>query len=167
MPLVPTTNTGLTVAERPTFWVYLPKTSAKQVVLSIREEGTKHHSQTFFPITGASGIISLQPSENSPPLEAGKTYQWAVVLICGERPSPNDPAIASWVRRVAPPQPTNQGTALAQAAWYGERGIWYDALDSLAEARRTQSHNQALTGIWTEFLNSAGLEAISTQPLQF
>lgn len=32
MALVPTTNYGLTLAERQTFWVYLPKTSAKQVV---------------------------------------------------------------------------------------------------------------------------------------
>jgi hypothetical protein len=164
--LVPTTNRGLTLAERPTFWVYLPKTTAKQVVLSIREEGIKHHSQTFLSITGTSGIISLQSSKDSPPLEVGKTYQWAVVLVCGERPSPNDPAIASWVRRVAPFQTANQGTALAKATWYGEQGIWYDALDSLAEARRTQSNNQALTNIWADFLNSAGLEAISTEPLQ-
>lgn len=166
MALVPTTNRGLTVAEHPTFWVYLPKTTAKQVVLSIREEGTKHHSQAFFPITTTSSIISFKPSDNSPPLEVGKIYQWAVVLVCGERPSPNDPAIASWVRRVAPSQPTNQGTFLEQAAWYGEQGIWYDALDSLAEARRTQSNSQALTGIWTDFLNSVGLEAISTELLQ-
>jgi hypothetical protein len=166
MALVPTTNKGLTLAERPTFWVYLPKTFAKQVVLSIREEGTKDHSQTFFPITETSGLISLTPPPNSPPLEVGKTYQWAVVLVCGERPSPNDPAIASWVRRVAPSQPTNQGTALEQAAWYGEQGIWYDALDSLAEARRTQANNKALAGIWTDFLNSVGLEVIATEPLQ-
>jgi hypothetical protein len=167
MALVPTTNRGLTLAARPTFWIYLPATTAKQVVLSLREEGTKHHSQTFFPITRTSGIISLQPSEDSFPLEVGKTYQWAVVLICGERPNPNDPAIASWVRRVARTQPTNQGTALARAAWYGEQGVWYDALDSLAEARRSQSNNQSLIVIWTDFLNSVGLKAIATEPLQF
>lgn len=167
MALVPTTNRGLTLAERPTFWVNLPKTSAKQIVLSLREEGNRHHSQTFTRITGEPGVIAIKPSDGSPLLEVGKTYQWAVVLVCGERPNPNDPAIASWVRRIALPQPTNPGTALQQAAWYGERGIWYDALDSLAEARRSQSNNQALIDIWTEFLNSAGLEAIAREPLQF
>ena len=167
MALVPTTNTGLTLAERPTFRVYLPETSAKQVVLSIREEGIKHHSQTFLPITGTLGIISLKPSDNSPPLEVGKTYQWVVVLVCGERPGPHDPAIASWVRRVVLPQPINQGTALEQAAWYGEQGIWYDALKYFAEARRNQSNNQALTDNWTEFLNSVGLEEIAAEPLHF
>lgn len=167
MALVPETNAGLTLAQRPTFWVYLPKTSAKQVVLSIKEEGTQHHSQTFFSIEGKSGIISLKPSEDSPPLEVGKTYQWAMVLICGERPNPNDPALVSWVRRVASSQPTDVEPPLVQAAWYGERGIWYDALDFLAEARRTESNNKALTDIWTEFLNSAGLAAIAREPLRF
>lgn len=103
MALVPTTNYGWTLEERPTFWVYLPQTSAKQVVLSLKEEGIQHHSQTFLPITGALGIIGIKPSDESPALEVGKNYQWAVVLVCGERPSPNDPAIASVVRRVASP----------------------------------------------------------------
>ncbi len=167
MALVPKTNTGLILAERPTFWVYLPKTSARQLVLSIREEGTTHHSQTFVPITGGSGIISLQPNHDSPPLEVGKSYQWAVVLVCGERPSPNSPVIASWVRRVALPQPQPQGKALEQAAWHASRGIWYDALEFLAQAQRAQPDNNELLRIWTEFLKSQGLGAITTEPLRF
>ncbi|MGB5771115.1 MAG: DUF928 domain-containing protein [Crocosphaera sp.] len=168
IPLVPSSNFGLTMAERPKFSIYLPETSAKQVVLSIREEGGKHHSQSFIPITGKSGIVSLQPSPDSPPLEVGKAYQWAVVLVCGERPSPNDPAIASWVRRVPLSATINQGSALEQAAWYGEQGIWYDALNSLVQARRSrrdpqsgaQPNNQDLTDIWAEFLESGGMTAI-------
>lgn len=122
-PLVPPSNFGLTTAKRPIFWINLPETSARQVVLSIKTEGTTHHSQTFIPITGKSGLTPLQPSPNSPPLEVGKAYQWAVVLVCGERPSPNDPAIASWVRRVAVSQPTNATTLLEQAAWYAQQGM--------------------------------------------
>jgi Domain of Unknown Function (DUF928) len=166
--LVPTTNKGLTLAAHPTFFVHLPATSAKKAVLSIQEEGTgtEQHSQTSFPITGTSGIVSLKPSDNSPPLEVGKMYRWAVVLVCGERPNPNDPAIVSLVRRIAPSQPPNQGTALQRAAWYGRYGYWYDALASLAEARRTQANNKDLASNWTDFLKSAGLDAIATEPIQ-
>ncbi len=167
MALVPKTNKGLTLAERPTFFVRLLETSAKQIVLSIREEGTKDHSQTFFPVIGTSGLISLKPSDNSPPLEVGKTYQWAVVLLCGERPNPNDPAITAWVRRVALSQPKNQGTALQQAAWYGQNGVWFDALASLAEARRTQANNKALTDGWNDLLKSAGLDAMAMEPIRY
>lgn len=169
--LVPNTNYGLTLAERPTFLVYLPKTSAKQVVLSIKEEGIKHHSQIFLPITQSPGIIRIKPSENTPPLEVNKNYQWAVVLICGERPSPNDPVIASWVRRVALPnsvsQQLAQKTSLEQAAWYGKQGIWYDFMVALAQAKQLQFHQYPMTEIWADFLTSVGLEAISNETLQF
>jgi hypothetical protein len=171
MALVPTTNYGWTLKERPTFWVYLPQTSAKQVVLSLKEEGIQHHSQTFLPITGAPGVIGIKPSDESPALEVGKNYQWAVVLVCGERPSPNDPAIASWVSRVASPRLHNtkqyQKTGLEQAVWYSDRGIWYDALTVLAQAKRSQPYNNTLVDMWANFLKSAGLGAIATESLRY
>lgn len=167
MLLVPPTNFGLTTAERPKLWIDSSPTSARQVVLSIRESGTIHHSQTFIPITGESGMIALQPDSDSPSLEVGKTYQWSVVLVCGEKPSPNDPALKTWVRRVDSPKPINQGSALEQAAWYGEQGIWHDALNSLIEAWRSQPDNQDLIVIWADFLESGGLKEIANEPLQF
>lgn len=168
MPLVPMTNFGLTITERPKLWIYLPETSARQVVLSIREEGTIHHSKTFIPITGESGIISLQPKPDSSSLEMGKTYKLSVVLVCGAKPSPNDPALDTWVRRIDQrSEPINQVSALEQASWYGEQGIWYDALNSLIQARQSQPQNQDLIDIWATFLESVGLKAIANEPVQF
>lgn len=163
--IVPKTHFGLTTSKHPIISLYLPETSARKVILSIKEEGKIHHSQTFFPISGKSGIVSFQLRDESPALEIGKTYQWSVVLICGDKPSPNDPAIASWIRRIALPE-TVKGTVLEQASWYAEQGIWYDALGSLIQARRSQPKNQELINIWGEFLDSQGLKVISTEPLQ-
>ena len=167
--LVPTNQSSLTWAERPTFWVYLPNTSARQIVLSVKEEGSRQHSQRFLPITGESGIVGIPLTENTPPLEVGKSYQWAIVLVCGDRPSPNDPVVTAWIQRAAPSQPlNNQQAALEQAVRYGEQGIWYDALTTLAVARRSQSDNPALAKIWAEFLAqpSVGLGAIADEPLR-
>lgn len=162
--LVPPNNFGLTMAERPKLWIDLPATSARQVVLSIREEGTTHHSKTLIPITGDSGMIYLQPPADSPPLEVGKTYQWSVVLVCGTKPSPNNPGFETWVSRVDIPEPIEQKSVLEQAAWYGKQGIWYDALNSLIQVRRSQPDNQDLIRIWTDFLKSGGLKEIASEP---
>ena len=165
----PLNQSSLTWAERPTFWVYLPKTSARQIVLSVKEEGSQQHSQRFLPITGESGIVGIPLTENMPPLEVGKSYQWAIVLVCGDRPSPNDPVVTAWIQRAAPSQPlNNQQAALEQAVRYGEQGIWYDALTTLAVARRSQSDNPALAKIWAEFLAqpSVGLGTIANEPLR-
>lgn len=166
--LVPSEQFGLTWAERPTVWVYLPKTSARQIVLSVRA-GRQPFAQRFLPITGERGIVGIALLENSPPLEVGKSYQWAVVLVCGDRPSPNDPFVTGWVQRATPGQTFNQQqSALERAARYGEQGIWYDTLTILAEARRSQPNNSELTKIWTNFLAqpSVGLGAIGEEPLQ-
>lgn len=167
--LVPINQSGLTWTDRPTFWVYLPKTSARQIVLSVKEAGSRQHSQRFLPITGESGIVGIQFAEGSSPLEVGKSYQWAVVLICGDRPSPNDPFVTAWVQHALPAQPINrQQTALEKATWYGKQGSWYDALTTLAEARRSQPNNQTLVNIWADFLAqpNVGLGAIAGEALR-
>jgi Domain of Unknown Function (DUF928) len=164
MALMPVVNTGLTVAKHPSFWVYIPETPAKQVVLSLRQNGSKPHSQTFFDSPKTPGVISLSLPQSAPALEIGKTYQWAVTLICGEKPSPNDPVIVSWVSRAAS-APLNQLTALEQAAAYGRQGIWFDALTALAQARRSQPNQTELQTTWANFLTSAGLQIIVSEPL--
>jgi hypothetical protein len=166
LALVPPSNVGLTVAERPTFWMYLPQTSAKKVVLSLQTEDALSHFQWSFPVPITAGIVSLQPPADAPPLKIGQTYQWAVVLVCGERPSPNDPAIAAWVKRVSPAQSIPQSTALSQAAWYGEQGLWYDMLTALGKELRSQPTNPDLTDIWANVLKSEGLEIVAMEPLR-
>lgn len=169
MALVPLKQSGgLTLAERPTFWVYVPENSAKQVVLNIQEQeetlqgkqiktSLKTHSQTFFTINGASGLMSLTPSETSLPLKIGKTYKWAMVLVCA-KVHPDNPVVTAWVQRVAPPGSPKQGTTLEQASWYGEQGLWYDALTTLAQTKSMS--NPDLSQVWDDFLNSGGLEPI-------
>ncbi|WP_404787106.1 DUF928 domain-containing protein [Altericista sp. CCNU0014] len=167
MALVPPSNIGLTMAERPTFWVHLPQTSARQVVLSVQKEDASYHSQWVFPVPSSSGIFSLQPPADAPPLKIGESYQWAVVLVCGERPGPNDPAVAAWVQRVSPSESIVRDTALDRASWNGEQGLWYDMLTVLAQELRSQPANPDLTGTWASVLKSEGLDIVSMEPLRF
>ncbi|MGK7944924.1 MAG: DUF928 domain-containing protein [Microcystaceae cyanobacterium] len=156
IPIVPSANWGLTTAKRPRFWIHLPKTSAQQISLSVTEEGKIHHSQAFIPITGKSGLIGVQPAKD---LEIGKNYQWAVVLVCGDKATPDDPSINSWVKRVSISEPSHVGNTLEKAAWYGEKGIWYDALTNLMEVRESQPNNQNIRDICTQFLKSGGVNS--------
>lgn len=167
--LVPNNQGGLTWAERPTVWVYLPETSARQMVLSVREGSSQPHSQQFVSITGDPGVVGILLDGSTPVLEVGRAYQWAVVLVCGDRPNPNDPFVTAWVRRVVPAQPFNPPqNALERAAWYGEQGIWYDTLTALVEVRRSQPFEPGFTDIWVNFLTqpSVRLNAIANEPVQ-
>ena len=82
--LVPIGARGSTTLAHPTFWVYLPETTASQIVLSVMEENKggpiKNYSQASFPIPPKPGLVSLKLPDESPSLELGKTYKWAVIL---------------------------------------------------------------------------------------
>jgi hypothetical protein len=164
--LVPPSNIGLTMAERPTFWMYLPQTSATQIVLSVQKQDTSSHSQWFFPVPSTAGIVSLQLPADAPPLQIGETYQWAAVLVCGERPGPNDPTVTAWVKRVPVSNTMAQSTAADRVSWNGEQGLWYDMLTALAQEVRSQPSNADLSGTWADVLTSEGLEKIALEPIR-
>jgi len=155
--IVPRDTVGLTVAAYPRFWVYIPPTSAKRAVLTLQRK--TYQVQSSVNLTGKGEIVGLTAKETAPPLEIGQTYQWAVVLVCGDQPSPNDPVVKAQVRRVSLSTPAPLGDQLTVAEWYGERGIWYDTLNALAESPKSES--------WLELLNSVGLGQIATQPRHY
>jgi hypothetical protein len=48
---------------------------------------------------------------------------------------------------------------------YNEKGIWYDAVTSLAQQRLQKPQDVRLQKDWSDLLESANLEEISQQPL--
>lgn len=161
-PIVPEGNYGLTLTERPNFWLYLPRTPARQIILTIREEGLKPHWQQSVNLTEETGIVGIPLADNAPILEIGKNYQWAVIVVCNERPHPNDPVVTSWIKRVEPPVESSSQTELQKAADYARQGIWYDALNILVAEKSSTDNWQ---NIWFEYLQSGGLEVIADEPI--
>lgn len=168
--LVPQNQQGLTTEQYPTLWVYVPKTSAQYLSLSIKEQvdgKDQYHSQQYFSIPEQPGLVGLRMSDQKAPLEVGKNYKWSVVLVCNAHTHPSDPAIEGLVSRVNLPVNQKQQSLLERSAWYGEKGIWYDSLAYLAEARHLSPNNSTLMNNWSALLKSVGLESVSAFPLLF
>lgn len=160
--LVPQNNHGLTTQEHPNFWVYLPDTSAKQAILSIKEAGKTPHWQQLVDLDRNRGIVGIELSKDAPALEIGKNYQWAVILVCGDRPSPNDPVVTSWIKRIEETDSQSSSSKLAKASTYAQQGIWYDALDILISEKSSQNNWQDL---WDKYLESASLSRFADRPV--
>ena len=162
--IAPNGNYGLTTAERPTFWVNLPPTSAQQAILLIKKGSNPDwhrlptHSQQLVNLTGEAGIVGMKLSKDAPALEIGKSYRWVVALVCGSKPSPNDPLIASGIGRIDRSQISrdtpNVLTELDKASLYAEKGIWYDALNILMAEKSSQNN---WNDLWVGYLRSGGL----------
>ena len=162
--IAPSSYYGLTTAERPTFWVNVPKTSARQAILLIKKGSNANwhqlatHSQQSVNLTGKASLVGIKLSEDAPALEIGENYQWVVALVCGNQPNPNDPLVAAGIKRIARLQISkeisNTSTELDKASVYARKGIWYDALDILV-AEKSSLNNW--NDIWVKYLQSGGL----------
>lgn len=166
--IVPDSAAGLTVASHPTVLVYLPETTAPKLFVSWQDEHNEHY-QTIISIEDQAGIISITLPEDAPPLEVGKTYQWALALMCDGRLQPDSPMIQGQIQRVALESSLSDRLkntdALETAALYGEAGIWYETVATLAQLKTIKSEDPNVASNWQELLNSVGLGKFAQAPL--
>ena len=165
--LIPHSASGLTLKAYPTFFVYIPPTSAQEVFFSLRDETGQVTYQTTLPIANlpiaAGGILRVDLPDTAPALQVGKSYQWGIALLSAGKLRPDSPFIASWIQRSqTSPAIADAEPSLENAALYGSSGIWYDALSTLADLRQQQPDNTELTIIWQNLLNSVELNSISS-----
>ncbi|WP_264320217.1 DUF928 domain-containing protein [Zarconia navalis] len=167
--LIPTNDRGLTTEKRPTLFVYLPRSSASEVFISMEDEYENYHYHTTLPISDAPGIFSFTVPETAPILAMGTNYKWSVSLICGDELDPGDPKVEGWIQRIEPDVALSAeletADPLEQAVLYAASGIWYDTLATLADLRLSHPDDSQLEVEWSELLKSVGLEEVAREPL--
>jgi Domain of Unknown Function (DUF928) len=170
LPLTPIDSKyGLTVSERPTFFVNIPPSSAQKAFFSLKDAQGKIYYQTVLPINKQGGIMRIDLPLSTAPLTVNQPYQWGIAALCSGKLKPDSPFVSSWVKRVA--LSTNLASQLAKAtpidraALYSTNGIWYDTLTTLVDTRQETHNNATLLSTWSTLLTSVGLGDVATQTL--
>ncbi len=163
--LLPKSNIGLTVEQRPSIMVYVSATTAQTAFFSIQDENFNHHYQTSLQLPKQAGVMEIKLPDSVPALKTGTNYQYSLVIICGEDLEPDSPLVSGWIQRVEPRNVLNQKPSVELASQLASDGLWYDALSTLAQLRKSQPSNQAVVNSWQQLLNSAGLSEIAQEPL--
>ncbi|MES1021585.1 DUF928 domain-containing protein [Gloeocapsa sp. BRSZ] len=161
---------GLTTAEHPTFWFYVPYRaqdihSAKFV---LRTADNRLAYQTIVPLPNMPGVISLTLPKTVAPLEIAKQYHWYFNIYCADRKPPTAVVHGGVQRRAITPALASQlaqATPQKLAELYFANGFWYDAVTVLGELYYRNPGNIALTQNWTNVLYFVGLDAIATEPI--
>ncbi len=166
--LVPPSQYGLTLAEHPTLFAYLPTTSAQAMYVSLKDGDGHVQYQATLPIPGR-GIVPIHLPPDAPALVLGQPYEWNIALLCGGKLRPDSPFVSGWIERVPVPQElaavvTDQIPTTETAVLYAKAGIWYDTLALLIDLKQQQPYDAAMEELWQEFLGSVGLEAVAAQP---
>ena len=162
---------GLTVSKYPTFFGYIPQSSAQIGEFILIAQNNQIVHRTRFALPSQPGIVSISlPAKDSPPLEVGKRYQWFLIIVCNpDDRSENAISTRGWIERIQPSQIIVEqllnGTPRSLPAVYANAGIWYEALTSLVDLRRLQPDDPMLEADWEELLKSVGLKQFIQKPL--
>ena len=156
-------NIGKTVAANPTFFVYVPQTTATKAEFILVDDRWHEVYETTVELPESPGVIKLSIPETAPALEIDRNYKWQFAIICDPQDRFSDEWIEGEIRRI--PLDSQLKTAIdradpfRRAQLYANARIWNDTLSILAELR--ESHQRE----WEEFLQSVGLDAIASAPL--
>jgi Domain of Unknown Function (DUF928) len=172
MALIPNSDAGIahfpqTISGYPTFFFNAPKFSGKAEFrlyeVSVNAS-PKRIYKTSFPIETQPGIISFRMPLNAPELRVGKFYRWEFTWN-----NSGNSKCTGLVRRIelnrAVSQQIEKAKPIEKASLYAKAGIWFEAVETLAEARRDRPEAPELTIEWVELLKSVGLDVIVLQPI--
>lgn len=95
MPAYSETN-----ADRPTFSVYIPQTTAKKVFFTLKDAEEEYYYKTTISLPNQSGQFSFQLPADAPTIKSNKEYRWSVGLVCQQAFDPSDPTLTGVIKRV-------------------------------------------------------------------
>ena len=178
-PLLPQSNRQwLTIKQSPTFFVYVPPTSASRIFFQIKDEQDQIIDQNLIPISASQGkIIGLQMSEKTKSLNVGQKYQWSVFLLCKydslqseidihafqqSYDLMNEPWVVGYFTRVETPATLNQAIinnpSLESVQQYAQQGLWLETISTLHQMLKQQPENTQLLNTWQKFLEDQGIK---------
>jgi hypothetical protein len=163
---------GLTFAEHPTLWFYVPYslTATRPVEFVLFDNQGKELYRTLLSESGtAPGVMGFQIPETVPPLAVNKRYKWYLTVFCDANERSDFRSVEGWVQRVALDpklQPKlEQATPQQKAALYTQAGVWHEAVTTLAQLHRQNPNNANLQQQWQELMQLIDLGAIAPEPI--
>jgi len=162
----------LTVSEHPTFFVYVPETSAKTATFILTDSDvTELVYYTTIELPETPGIISIKVPTDKDSLEIDRVYKWTFSLQCHSAGADGTPKVMGWIKRTEPnpalEKDLDKVKPLELAALYGNYGVWHDLLATLVDLRLSHPEDYNLAMMWENLLKSESvkLEKISQAPL--
>jgi Domain of Unknown Function (DUF928) len=167
--LSPGSHVGLTQSDRPNFFVYLPKTTAKAAEFSLFDDKMNGIYQVSIPISPRqTGLTKIPLPDAAPSLAKEKPHYWTFALVCNESDRTEDWVVGGWIEHGKPnnqlKQQLTRVAGVERVCVYAKNGFWYDAVTELVQMQKTQPNNSKLAGTWTQLLRSVGLNAIASLP---
>jgi Domain of Unknown Function (DUF928) len=152
-----------TIAEHPSFWFYLPYSSSFAYGEFVLEDEAQNQTIYKTSLTQTPGVVNLRLPSQATPLEMDKRYRWYFNIYC-KKDNRIIADVEGYVKREqlnsALKAQLKKATLSQRVTLYAANGIWYEALSTANELRRTQPQDNS----WAALLHTVGLKEIATEP---
>ena len=153
-----------TVSSQPQLFVYLPKTKAKLLQFTIKEDNGEKVNIQEIPVVKGDYVMKINLPDNVD-LETNKKYQWEVSLVCNPMSINTANYTKGTIERV--PLTTEVKTKLSdneevieQARIYANQNIWSETLSLVSTVKESQPEK------WKQLLTSVGLQDFAEKEFQ-
>ncbi|OLP16146.1 hypothetical protein BST81_22345 [Leptolyngbya sp. 'hensonii'] len=169
--ILPSSGFSQTLAEYPTFLIYMPFTSVQEGIFSLSTSPNSYpYYQARAQLTGNRGIIRFQLPSSAPNLVAGKKYFWQFRFSAVTNESENQLlVIRGQIQRINASATLQNQLAIAaprqKAAIYANNGIWQDALTTLAQLKCANPGDQGIASDWSSLLQQVELKELAMEPI--
>jgi hypothetical protein len=169
---------GLTTAEHPTLFAYIPfAQKCTTIEFIVQDDAGKLVYRMPVTTSNKPSMVSIRIPATAPKLKPNALYHWFLQATItpkpieseGSRQAPDVYSVDGWIQRVsltpALSQQLKQASLQQQVRLYAENGIWFDALGVLAELRLANPKDAALAKDWEQLLQSVKLETFKAEPI--
>ena len=165
---------GLTTLEKPTFWFYVPYTTQNLVNSSAEfclqdSRGMDVYRKKAIALPDKPGVIGISLPNTVKSLKIGQTYRWYFKVRCKQQTASLPVYVEGDIQRInlnarVRQQLTAASNPRQKVIIYATEGIWFDALNMLAQLRQS-SQNVSVEKDWQILLQSVDLNNIDTAPI--
>jgi hypothetical protein len=156
--LLPKSHWGKTVNERPTFWLYISSLPKSEIVgeLVLQDESRNDIDRLPVRLSQNSQLVGLKLPETSTPLTVDRWYRWYFKIYCSSSPI----FVQGWIKRVVLDTTTESKIRKTnrQDMIYAQEGIWYDAVNHLAQLVLSYPESSIIRQDWQKLLTSRGVD---------
>ncbi|MEH1853940.1 MAG: DUF928 domain-containing protein [Nostoc sp.] len=166
---------GQTTVEHPSWFFYVPYTKdlPYAVEFVLQEDPDSKDSKEIYrkaiALPDKPGVIRVSLPTNTPALAVDKQYRWFFTINCDKEKNSPPTYVEGVIKRVNLSAATVKELETTEPrkryAIYAQKGIWYEALTTLAELRQKKPQDAALQAEWLNLLGSIHLDDVSGEPI--
>ncbi|MEH2409109.1 DUF928 domain-containing protein [Nostoc sp.] len=164
---------GLTTSERPTFWFYIPYTqdlSNSSAEFSLQDSAENDVYRNAIALPSKPSIIGISLPTTVASLEVDQTYRWYLKVHCKQESASIALYVEGDIKRInLDSRVIQQLEAVTDPRQkiiiYAKEGIWFDALNMLAQIRISHSNDASVQEDWQSLLQSINLDNLAKTPI--